>query len=732
MDGIVPGFAERALATSAVASRHENGEYADRLSLVVRNMTSAVIITDVTGRAEWSNEAFTRLTGIPAAEIKGHHPGPLLQGDGTDPATRAHMRACIARGEGFETEVLNYRRDGRPYWVAISCSALRDEAGALTGFIAVQSDITARRQAEERARREAAEAEASLRHQAQHDPLTGLANRSALLVAFERALANDDGAGRPGGTLVLFDVDHFKQINDTHGHDVGDALLVELARRLRALARPEDVIARLGGDEFVLLAPGADAPEAAAARVRDIHEALSGALQLLGQRLEISLSSGVTVFPADGRDVHRLLKNADLALYEAKRSGRGAWRAFRPEQAAALCHRARMAEALRRAVAGKRIAVAWAPRRALRGGDMAFDAVPHWHYGRRLVSPGELFSVAEEGGLTGELGRTLMESALARLAVLRASGYAPGRVALRASGRAIRDPGFLGETKALLRRFGLDPSHLEITVTEDMLFGHAADAVEDALRALNDHGIAIALDTPACGFLSLARLARLPVGRIRIDASVIRDIGRERGSGAVVRAAIGLAHGLGIEAVAAGVETPAQLWFLDRAGCDEVQGPLIAPPLTTTEDAAYHLARSHAVATHFPAWPSVHGRAVNDPGRGVADRPLQNRVESGSAIGWLESEVEVASPADEIDLTRRRHDARRPAQLKAAELQLSQHDAGRGAQPAEGGRAGEQRRPMRYRQRLPQALLRNRPEIDAGEHARSGRQAQACVEAGQP
>jgi diguanylate cyclase (GGDEF)-like protein/PAS domain S-box-containing protein len=732
MDGIVPGFAERALATSAVGSRHELGAQADRLTLAVRTMTSAVIITDVTGRAEWSNEGFTRLTGIPAAEIKGHRPGALLQGAGTDPATRAYMRASVARGEGFETEVLNYRRDGTPYWAAISCSALRDEAGALTGFIAVQSDITARREAEERAGRAAAEAEASLRHQAEHDPLTGLANRSALLVAFERALAGGDGAGPCSGALVLFDIDHFKQINDTRGHDVGDALLVELARRLRALARPEDVIARLGGDEFVLLAPGDDAPEAAAARVRDIHKALTGTTRLLGQSVEVSLSSGVTVFPADGRHAHRLLKNADLALYEAKRSGRGAWRAFRPEQAAALCRRARMAEALRRALAAQRVAVAWAPRRALRGGEVAFDAVPHWHYGRRLVPARELFSVAEESGLTGELGRTVMEGALARLAALRALGYAPGRVAVPVSGRVIRDPGFLGETIGLLRRFGLAPAHLEISVTEDMLLGHAADAVENALRALSDHGITSALDTPACGHLSLARLARLPIGRIRIDAAVIRQIGGERGSGAIARAAIGLAHGLGVEAVAAGVETPAQLWFLDRAGCDEVQGPLIAAPLTTTEDAAYYLARSHATAARFPAWPSVHGRAVNDPGCGVADRPLQNRVKGGSAVGWLEGEVEVAGPAHEIDLSRRRHDACGPAQLKAAELQLAQHDAGRGVQPAEGGRAGEQRRPMRYRQRLPQALLRNRPEVDPVEHARSGRQAQTCVEAGQP
>jgi diguanylate cyclase (GGDEF)-like protein/PAS domain S-box-containing protein len=583
-----------------VTARHELTKRAERLSLVVQKMMNAVIITDAHGRAQWSNEAFTRLTGIPPEEIMGQRPGLLLQGEATDPATKAFMSACIERGENFEAEIVNYTRDRRPYWIGITCTAIRDDAGVLTGFIAVQSEITARRQAEELARREAAErerVEISLRHQAEHDPLTDLVNRSTLLAAFERALAATDDRAPKGGALVLFDVDHFKQINDTRGHDVGDALLIEIGRRLRGLAGPGEVVARLGGDEFALLAPGAGALEAAAARVSDVYKALTGTVEVMGQRLDVSLSGGVTVFPADGQQVPRLLKNADLALYEAKRSGRATWRAFRPEQAEALDRRTQMAEGLRQALAARQITVAWQPQRWLGGGHLGFEALPHWHDGSGFVPPAEFIPVAEEAGLISELGRLVMEGVLTRLAALRALGLEPGYVAVSVYSRQIREAGFAAETKELLRRFGLAPAQLAIKVTQDMVLGRMGAAAEDALRALHGSGITSTLAIVGDGLLSVPTLARLPISRISIDAAFIRQIGIERRGGALVQAAIGLAQGLGLDTVAAGVETPRQLRFLERAGCDIAQGPLIAPLMTTTEEAARYLTNASLLRT---------------------------------------------------------------------------------------------------------------------------------------
>ena len=299
----------------------------------------------------------------------------------------------------------------------------------------------------------------------------------------------------------------------------------------------------------------------------------------------------MTVFPTDGRQVPRLLKNADLALYEAKRSGRRAWRAFRREQAEALDRRAQMAEGLRHALASGQITVAWQPKRLLRGGHVAFEAIPYWDDGCRIVPRAELVAVAEETGLTGTLGRMVMEGALSRLATLRAMDLGPGRVEIGVYGRHITEPGFVGETKELLRRFGLGRGDLEIKVTEDMVHGRIGAAVESALQALVECGITSVIETGGACLLSLATLARLPIARIKIDASFIAEIGTGRRGEAIVRAAIGLAHGLGFQAVAVGVETPAQLLFLERSGCDVVQGPLIAPLMTTTEEAAHYLSR---------------------------------------------------------------------------------------------------------------------------------------------
>jgi EAL domain-containing protein (putative c-di-GMP-specific phosphodiesterase class I) len=240
-------------------------------------------------------------------------------------------------------------------------------------------------------------------------------------------------------------------------------------------------------------------------------------------------------------------------------------------------------------VAARQITVAWQPQCSLDGGHVGFEAVPYWHDGSRSVPPAEFVPVAEEAGLISELGRLVMEGVMTRLAALCAMGHAPGRVSVNVYSRQIREAGFPAETLAQLRRFGLSPAHLEIKVTEDMVLGRAGAAVEDALRAFHAGGILSALDTGGACLLSLATLARLPIGRIRIDAGFVQEIGTAGPGGAIVLAAIGLAHGLGLEAVAAGVETPAQRVFLEKAGCDVMQGPLIAPPMTTPEDAAVYL-----------------------------------------------------------------------------------------------------------------------------------------------
>ncbi len=699
-----------------ITARHELAQRAERLSVVARQMTNGVIITDAQGLTEWVNDAFCRLTGFTLDEMRGHKPGHLLQGPETDPATSATMRARLARGEGFEVEIVNYTKQREAYWMAITCTPLQDASGALTGFIAVESDITARHRAEQEVQRLLAEqqraeallrdvlealpsavsaydpdlrliltnsayaamfplaapfaqpgtpleallrqaaqagqypeagdspgerdawvaarlarhkvpspahtlalpegrfvlasesrsesgnlvcvrmdttelqqAEAALRIQAEQDPLTHLANRSCLMAALEQQLAPAVAGLADAGALLLFDVDHFKQINDTLGHDVGDAVLIEVGARLRARARTNDVAARLGGDEFAVLLPGLGDEAALAARATGLLSALTQPMQIGGRQLDITISAGVTRYPADAADALTLMKNADLALYEAKRQGRARWSAFRPEQAVELARHTRIATALRAALGQGGIQVALQPKRLLRGGHAGFEALARWHDGTHWVPPAAFIPVAEATGLITPLGTAVLDAALARVRALRDLGHSPGRVAVNVTGPQLLHADFVTDITALLFRHGLSPADLELEITETVLIGRAAEQIEKTLRALRALGVALALDDFGTGFASLAHLSRLPIDRLKIDRSFVAEIGQGGRGGVIARTVVGLARSLGMESVAEGVETDEQLAFLREEGCDAAQGYLFSRPLLSLEEACAYL-----------------------------------------------------------------------------------------------------------------------------------------------
>ncbi len=700
-----------------VTARREMTQRAERLSVVARQMTNAIIITDAEGLTEWVNDAFCRLTGYDLADLRGRKPGHVLRGPDTDPQTSRLMGEHIACGEGFDLEIVNYTSQGEPYCISIVCTPLRDDHGSLTGFIAVESDVTARRRAEAAALQEAAErrraeallwdvlealpsgvaaydpserlilnnraftdmfsvvagfitpdcrlealirrgaengqypdagetnaererwvldyldehrrpktartlrlpdgrfvlarqrrsdtgnivcirtdttdlkrAEEALRAQAEQDGLTLLANRYAFLRALERALQRrdgDDGGAGCSGALMVFDLDYFKQVNDTLGHDMGDALLKEVAARLRDNARRDDVAARLGGDEFAVVMPGLTEHSVLAARMTEIQSALAVPVDIGGRRVAVTISAGVTLFPQDGSTAEQLFKNADLALYEAKRMGRARWAAFRPDQAEAMHRHVRVADSLRQALATDAVTVAFQPKRLLRGGHAGFETLARWHDGTRWVPPGEFVPVAEETGQIVALGRAVLEATLARMRMLADHGLEPGRVAINVSGAQLLDGGFVADTMAALARHGFGPADLEMEVTETVLLGRAAERVEKTLREIRGLGIALALDDFGTGYASLAHLSRLPIDRLKIDRAFVAEIGLGGRGGVIARTVIGLARSLEMESVAEGVETAEQLAFLAAEGCDAAQGYLIARPLLSygaTED----------------------------------------------------------------------------------------------------------------------------------------------------
>jgi diguanylate cyclase (GGDEF)-like protein/PAS domain S-box-containing protein len=551
---------------------------------VLDALPSAVLAFDQQERLLVINRAFKEMFPISArfttlgADLQESLRLAVQHGQFPDAGTTAEEQsAWVARW------LHAYRNPGPPRIVALAdgrylqARESRSETGVI---VAVRTDTT-----------ELTRAEQTMRLQAERDPLTGLANRAGFLAALDRALGEPAPGRAAAGVLLLIDVDYFKQINDTLGHDVGDALLAEIGVRLRGQLRTSDVPARLGGDEFGVIMPGLNDPQTIEGRMDHIHSALSVPVELPGRRLPIGLSVGVTMFPQDGHDGATLLKNADLALYEAKRSGRARWSAFRTEQAAALDHRTKLADALRHALLHGQITCAMQPKRWLKdgGGHAGFEALARWHDGNRWVSPGEFIPVAEETGLIGQLGRHVMEAALARARELRDLGLQPGRIAVNVTGQQLLDGRFKDETLEMLDRLGLQPADLELEITETVLLGRAAERIDAVLRDFSHLGITLALDDFGTGYASLAHLSRLPIDRLKIDQSFVAGIGKTGPGAVITRTVITLAQSLEMESIAEGVETQEQVDFLKAAGCDVVQGYFFAKPLLTMPEAANYL-----------------------------------------------------------------------------------------------------------------------------------------------
>ncbi len=493
----------------------------------------------------------------------------------------------------------------------------RDSRSATGVTVSIRTDTT-----------DLVHAESKMRIQAESDTLTGLANRTAFLASLERTLSVPAGRRNSGGALLLLDIDFFKQINDTLGHDAGDALLIEIAVRLRHHMRESDVPARLGGDEFGVVMPGMTDRPLLFERMDRLHASLSAPVALAGRKLPIGVSIGMTVFPADGTDSTKLMKNADLALYEAKRNGRGRWATFRPDQAQALDEQNRLADALRYALSHSEIQVAFQPKRKLRsGGHAGFEALARWHDGTAWVSPLAFVAVAEQTGLITPLGRAVMDVSLERIREIQNMGLNPGRVAVNVTAPQLLNDHFKEETLEALRRNRLRPADLELEVTETVLLGRAAERIDAVLKDFSELGFSLALDDFGTGYASLAHLSRLPINRLKIDRSFVDGIASGGPGAAITKTIISLARSLGMETVAEGVETLEQVSFLEQAGCDAAQGYLYAQPLLTTAEAvAYLRALSQSddlQKRHFNA--RAHQRVSSDESS-VAPEP-QGRVQ---------------------------------------------------------------------------------------------------------
>jgi diguanylate cyclase (GGDEF)-like protein len=485
----------------------------------------------------------------------------------------------------------NYRKDGSVIWVEWHNSALRDESGRVISILSLAQDVSSRIQAEER-----------LQYMATHDGLTGLPNSVLLNDRLEATLTRARRARARVGVMFL-DLDHFKDVNDSLGHRVGDGLLKELARRIRGALRQSDVLARISGDEFVVVLE--DLPDDAAPDhvARKILEEVRRPFHVEGNEIHVSGSLGLALYPEDGNDPETLLKNADAAMYHAKELGRNGFRMFSEELGQRRANRMLVETALRRALRDGELMLHFQPIMEIATGRVRrAEALLRWYDPERgLQLPQGFIPLAEESGLGHAVGHWVLDAACRQARAWREAGLGDIVICVNLSAGQLRDTSMIADLKRVLEANNCEPGWLQFEITETSMVRdvEGASTVLAKLRAL---GVRIAIDDFGTGFSSLSHLRHLPVDVLKIDKAFVADIvkgGRGRGAdksggAAIVSAVIGLARGLGLDVVAEGVEKKSQLAFLTREGCRAAQGYLICPPLPAAEFESWLRAREKA------------------------------------------------------------------------------------------------------------------------------------------
>jgi len=428
--------------------------------------------------------------------------------------------------------------------------------------------------------------EATIKYNAEHDSLTRLYNRSVLGKCLSQAVAGCS-ASHTGGALIVADLDGFKQINDTLGHAAGDALLVAVARRLEKAVRKTDTIIRLGGDEFAIIVPQADKtdiPKLGARLLKLVQQPFS----YQGQTINPRLSMGASLFPRDGRKIENLLKKADLALYQTKAEGGRQFRVFSRSLCARNERQQKLSHFLAAAVSSDQIEIAMQPQFLLSDASHSgFETLARWSHAGQSISPAEFIPIAEERGLIIELGKRVIQRSLQTICRMKRNSLKTGRIAVNVAAAQIRMREFPLFLKAMVDKYGLAPDDIEVELTENILLDRDHLQIAQSLQQLRQMGFSIALDDFGTGYASLAHLSRFPINKIKIDRTFINEMLTKQGASTIVRAMIGLAHNLGMQVVAEGIETHDQLEELRAMNCDFGQGFLVSPPLTGDEVQAF-------------------------------------------------------------------------------------------------------------------------------------------------
>jgi len=535
-----------------------------------------VAVTDVQGRITYANEKFCEISGYSQEELigqdhailnSGYHPKGFFK----------DMYRVMATGKAWHDEVCNRAKDGHLYWVDTTIAPFMGDDGRPQSYISIRTDITQRMAAEERSN-----------YLAFYDALTKLPNRRLLLDRLNQALVASARSHKRGALLFL-DLDHFKTLNDTLGHDVGDLLLQQVAERLTACVREGDTVARLGGDEFVVLLEDLSEHAIDAASQTEVigHKILASLnypYQLASYEYHSTPSIGATLFSGHTLVIDELLKQADIAMYQSKAAGRNAIRFFDPNMQEIITARVAMEKELRKAIEQQQFQLHYQIQVDSAGKPLGAEALIRWlHPERGMISPFHFISLAEETGLILPIGQWVLESACAQLSVWQQNALTRDLVlAVNVSAKQFRQLDFVAQVQANVQRYAIDPMLLKIEITESMLLEDIDDIIV-TMHALKVIGIRFSLDDFGTGYSSLQYLKKLPLDQLKVDQSFVRDIVTDNSDKAIVRTIITMAHNLNLDVIAEGVETEEQRQFLMSNGCVHYQGYLFSKPVPLAE-----------------------------------------------------------------------------------------------------------------------------------------------------
>ncbi|KAB2920941.1 MAG: EAL domain-containing protein [Dechloromonas sp.] len=548
------------------------------LAHAVMQTGDAVMITSALGTIEFVNPAFENHSGYSAEEVLGQTPA-LVKSDAHPPEFFASLWEAILKGEVFRAVFTNRHKSGALYYEEKTITPIRDANQEITHFVSTGRDITARILADER-----------LEFLASHDALTRTPNRCRFMDCLGQAIGRcrRDGAGL---TLLLIDLDRFKRINDSLGHGIGDQVLTKVPERLRSVVGERPLIARLGGDEFIILVEG-DARPAMSDRIAEaLLDSFAQPFQIGDRTLYTGISIGIATYPEDGEDIESLVRHADIAMYQAKSSGRSTYVNFSSVMEAEMLEDISIDVSLRSALDNAEFEIHYQPIICPeKQQTVAVEALLRWHSAQHgTVPPARFIPMLEESGLIGKVGYWVLQTACAQIKALSDQLPYPLILAVNLSGRQFRDGNLVGDVRKLLSDTGLPATQLELEITESILIEDAPTAAKtlDALAAL---GVRLAIDDFGTGYSSLSYLRRFPINTLKIDRSFVIEMDNSPDAVSIVKAIINLADNLGLEVVAEGVENPGQLAQLAEFGCSKVQGYWFSPPVTLAELTARQLA----------------------------------------------------------------------------------------------------------------------------------------------